>query len=196
MAIVNSDSASVPVSSMTPGSEFFEWMTGGVKSAGVILNEKTAMTVSAIYACVQLIAGAVASLPIPIYQRENDDSRQSVDHPIWRLLNIEPHPIMGAATFWEFILTSKLLHGDGFARIWRKGRYNPEIVSIEPLHPLAVQPLRVGDRLCYYLMYTNEILDQDDILHFTGIGYDITIVNPKLAKVYGYRSMLQMKYAL
>ena len=49
----------------------------------------------------------------------------------------------GAATFWEFILTSKLLHGDGFARIWRKGRYNPEIVSIEPLHPLAVQPLRV-----------------------------------------------------
>lgn len=196
MAIVNSDSASVPVSSMTPGSEFFEWMTGGVKSAGVILNEKTAMTVSAIYACVQLIAGAVASLPIPIYQRENDDSRQSVDHPIWRLLNIEPHPIMGAATFWEFILTSKLLHGDGFARIWRKGRYNPEIVSIEPLHPLAVQPLRVGDRLCYYLMYTNEILDQDDILHFTGIGYDIPIVNPKLAKVYGYRSMSPLKYAL
>ena len=77
-----------------------------------------------------------------------------------------------------------------------KGLYNPEIVSIEPLHPLAVQPMRVGDRLCYYLMYTNEILDQDDILHFTGIGYEIPIVNPKLAKVYGYRSMSPLKYAL
>lgn len=193
---VVSNASSVPVTSMTPGTEFFDWMTGGVASAGVMLNERTAMTVSSIYACVQLIAGAVASLPLPIYQRGKDDNRERTDHPLWPLLNVQPHPILGAATFWEYILTSKLLHGDGFARIWRKGPYNPDVASIEPLHPLAVQPLRVNNRLCYYLMYTNEIIDQDDILHFPGLGFDIPIVNPKLAKVYGYRSLSPLKYSL
>jgi len=44
----------------TKGSELYDWITGGISSAGTVVNERTAMGVSTVYACVSLIGGAIA----------------------------------------------------------------------------------------------------------------------------------------
>jgi HK97 family phage portal protein len=174
-----------PLTSGTRGSELSQLLTNGTSYAGPAVNERTAMTVSAVYACVRLIAGAIASMPLPIYQRTKD-GREKIDHDLWWMLNEQPNPDMTAAVFREYIVSSKLLYGDGFAVIHRKNPYSPVIDRIEPVNPLYIQVKRIEGRrlyIVYALDGTAEVHEQDDILHFPGIGYD------------GLRSISPIRYA-
>lgn len=182
-------SQTYPLSSGVAGSELYEWLTAGVKSAGVAVNEGTAMSVSAVYACVGLIGGAISGLPLPIYKRAGVD-RERVDHPLWRILNRRPHPAWSAAAFREFLVASVLLHGDGFARILRPSPKSPIVLALEPAHPLNVEVLRRDDGRRIYNVADPEAnviypgVDQDDMIHIPGLGFN------------GLRSMTPLNYAL
>lgn len=183
------NNAAVPSSSVVRGSDGYSMFTIP-NNAGVPVTESTVMNVSAVYACIQLISGAMASLPLPIYERTTT-GRQRVDHPLWWLLNEQPIARCSASTFWRYMMTSKLLHGDGFALIKRKSVFSPEIVSITPWHPLAVNVFLNGDRLAYqFINYIggqgieSQMYDQDDVLHFTGVGFN------------GLRSVSPLRHAL
>ncbi|MFQ3230870.1 phage portal protein [Reinekea sp.] len=153
-------------------SEAFDVLTNGITSAaGLAVNEQTAMSVGAVYACVRLIAGAISGLPIPIYQH-TEDGREKVDHPYGWLINTEPNPMWLSSTFWQYIVKSKLLHGDGFAAIYRKGA---EVQEIIPLDPRIVEPEKKNGYLIYWVFPNDSDpfwLHQDDVLHFSGLGYD------------------------
>lgn len=164
-----------PSSAGTSGSQLYEWLAGANKSvAGPAVTERTAMGVGAVYACVGLIGGAIASLPLPIYQR-TDAGRQRIDnHDLWWLLNEQPCPCMSAAVMWEYLTWSLLLHGDAFAVIKRASRMSPKIVGFEPVHPLSVTVQEVQERLVYTVVDCDEtlVLDQDDMIHVPGLGFD------------------------
>ena len=55
--------------SVFTSSNFIDWYTMGMQTAGVLVSEQTAMQVGAVYACVALIGGIIASMPAQIYQR-------------------------------------------------------------------------------------------------------------------------------
>lgn len=176
----------VPVSEIRRGSEPFDWLTGGVPGAARPVTERSAMAIGAIYACVALIGGAVGSLTLETYRRVGS-SREAYRPDLWWLLNEEMHPRWSAPVAWEFGMQSLLLHGDLFQRIRRKGRYSPDIAALEPYHPLAVDPIRNGDRLVYRLYNedgTSEVVDQDDMIHVPGPGFD------------GLRGMSQIRHVL
>ena len=165
-----------PLSSGTYGSELYEWMTGGRSSAGPAVTERSAMAIAAVYACVSLISGATASLPLPIYER-TADGRRRVDHNLWWLFNKEPTKAMSAAVFWEFMIQSLMIHGDAFARIRRVGPSGKDIGGFEPLHPLSeVAPYKTeSGRLAYKLTPVGgapDVVDQDDMLHIPGLGFN------------------------
>lgn len=173
---------------ITKGSELFEWMTGGLSSAGTAVTELTAMRVSAVYACINLIGGAIASLPLPVYKRTLD-GRERADHDVWWLLNEQPHPAWSAATFWEYLSASKQLQGDAYARILRASPMSPRIVGFEPLYKPRLVTFRLSDgRLGYrYTPPGTEKavdIDQDDMLHIPGPGFD------------GLSGMSQIRHAL
>lgn len=177
-------------STLVSSSEFIDWYTNGFKSAGQYVTELTAMQVSAVYACVSLIGGAIASLPLPVYKREND-TREKVKDDIYWLLNEQPCEGYTAAIFWESMLSSLLLHGDAFALIERNPR-SAKITGFEWLHPGLVQEIiidpKTGDRVYkvrdgHDKTKTKTILSAD-IIHVAGPGYD------------GYRGMSQIKWVL
>ncbi|MBN9376475.1 MAG: hypothetical protein J0I40_14025, partial [Cellulomonas sp.] len=61
------------------------------------IDERTAMRASAVYACVALIAGKVAALPLQINERTPDGPRRLEQlHDYWWLLNERPHPGLSA----------------------------------------------------------------------------------------------------
>lgn len=162
---------------------------GSLSTAGPAVTERTALAISAVYACIGLIGGAIASLPLPIYRRTKD-SRERVDHLLSDLLNLEPTPACSSAVWREYLLWSLLLHGDGMARIHRKGgrrSLQPDIVRLEPIHPLDVSVSINGARLAYQMIDFTEgrtiTLDQDDMLHIPGLGFD------------GCRGMSPLRYA-
>lgn len=174
-----------PTSSGTSGSQLYEWLTGGAASAaGPSVTERTAMSIGAVYACVGLIGGAIASMPLPIYKR-TPDGRQRVDHDIWWLLNEQPCTCMSAAVMWEYLIWSLLLHGDAFAVIKRVSPMSPVIAEIEPVHPLCVTVQEVNERLIYTIVDEDEahVVDQDDMLHIPGLGFN------------GLRGLSPLRYA-
>lgn len=181
---------SVSSTNMTMDS-FNEFVTGGMSTAGVYLNERTAMTISAVFACIQLIAGAVASLPLPVYRIAANGDRERVDHPNHWFVNQQASPVYSSSAFWSYMILSKCLHGDGFARIHRVTPYTSDVKMLEPLHPLCVQVLlNPQDKSRRLYVVTNsltgitETIDQDDILHFTGLGFN------------GLRSLSPLRYSL
>lgn len=141
--------------------------------AGVRVTKETAMRVSVVYAAVSLVAGAIASLPISIYER---GSREKVDHDYWYLLNENAGGVWSAFTFWEYLMSSKLFEGDGFAELVRSSVRSSKIIALKPLHPLSVDPFKKGDKVLYRVnpsdggpAYT---LDSADMLHIPSLGFD------------------------
>ncbi len=147
-------------------------------------TESTALTVSAVYACVNLIAGAVAMLPLDIYRRDLNTGEVDKIHndPLWWVFNEEMTPRWGAPQAWEFMTQNMLLHGDGFARIHRDSKAAPN--GLEPIHPTRVTVvLNPNNKRLIYgiapepLMQGNfqdqfEVLDQDDMIHVPGAGFN------------------------
>lgn len=168
------NSASIPVSDGVKGSELYQWLTGNnISAAGPSVNERTALGIGAVYACIGLIGGAVSCLPLPIYRR-GSDGRERVDHDVWWLLNEQPCACMSAAVMWEYVIWSLLLHGDAFIIIKRASKLSPKIVELEPVHPSTVSVQEVEERLVYTVFDDGiaEVYDQDDVLHIPGLGFN------------------------
>jgi HK97 family phage portal protein len=159
--------------------------------AGPPVTPESAMRLSAVYRSTALLSGAVATLPLPVYRLGDDgETRESArDHPVRYLLNEQPTPRFTAATFWEFVTASMLLRGDGFAVLIRNRA--GEIQEIIPVPADCVTPRRDGNRLIYVVYLYNDGygpakpigLDQDDVLHFPGFGFN------------GLRSMSVIRWA-
>lgn len=140
--------------------------------AGQVVTKETAMRVSAVYACVRLIAGSIAALPLPVYERTPLGRKQIEDHPLHWILNEEPTPRFTASTMWEYVTKSVLLRGDGF--VWIKRNRAGVINELIPIDPDMVIVERKENRLVYYVQEgdTRFGLDQDDMLHFPGFGFN------------------------
>lgn len=148
-------------------------------AAGAVVNETTAMRVSAVYAAVRLLSGAVATTPCSFYRRTPEGRERANDHDYWWLFNEQPCARFTAATFWEFITTQSLLRGDGIAYLVRANRYSPRVTGVIPVPRGQVDILRVGDRLRYRIhdqladgTWAYFVADQDDVLHFPGFGFN------------------------
>lgn len=147
-------------------------LLGGFRSAtGYAINEESAMRVSAVYACVRLIASAIATLPLHIYERTNE-TRREIDSPLWYLLNESPHGRWTAASMWEWVIKCNCLRGDAFIVLIRNGAGN--VVEMRPLHPNMVRVNRNGDRLDYYVHEYDRYygVEQENMLHIPGFGFD------------------------
>jgi HK97 family phage portal protein len=142
--------------------------------AGKAVTEHTARQVATVYACVALLAGAVATLPLAVYER-TPDGRKRADHPYWWLLNEQPYSEVSAAVFWEFMVEAYLYHGDMFAEIVRPGFYSNQVSGLIPLHPCRVSAFRQDGRLLYRVVAESgavRVLDSADVLHVPGLGFD------------------------
>lgn len=132
-----------------------------------------AMRVAAVFACVRLIAGAIASLPLNVYERTKEGGRSQADHPYWWLLNEQPSPIWTSALAWENALTSMLLWGDAYFFI-RRNRLTNEIAELRPMPYHCTQVERKNGRLTYYFDDDGVRFgaDQSDVLHLPGFGFN------------------------
>lgn len=156
-------------------------------AAGVQVTPQSAMRIAAVYACVRILAGAIASMPCNVYRRDAK-ARERIDHDYWWLLNESPDANWTAASFWEWMVQSVLMRGDGFAHLIRaSGGLSNRIVGIKPLHPDGVEVIDDGKRLAYAYTETatgkRVFVAQEDMLHFAGLGFD------------GRRSMSVLQYA-
>jgi HK97 family phage portal protein len=120
-----------------------------------------------------------------VYLRSADgDLSRDINSELWWILNEEFSPRWAASAGWSFLTASKLLHGDGFAEILRSP--SGRITGLVPIHPNRVRVVAApdGSRLVYEIqpdptieapnraMSIVRVLDQDDVLHVPGFGFN------------------------
>ena len=155
----------------------------GRTTSGKPVNERTAMQTTAVYACVRILAEAVASLPLHVYEYQDDGGKKLVhDHPLYYLLHDEPNPEMSSFVFRETLMTHLLLWGNAYAQIIRDGA--GRVLGLYPLLPDKMEVQRDDKGNIYYVYsrnsdenpmfkeYGNIKLKAEDVLHIPGLGFD------------------------
>ncbi|MGC4031472.1 MAG: phage portal protein [Tepidisphaeraceae bacterium] len=149
----------------------------GYNDSSVAVSESTALAASAVYACVKILAEAVAQLPVHVYQR--GEGGKDYAHPVARLLAAEPNEFMTSATFRETLLLNLCLYGNAYAFIERDELGVP--VGLYPLRSDCTRPIRDGGELQYQtrLGSTNVLLSPVQVLHVLNFSFDgITGISP------------------
>jgi HK97 family phage portal protein len=148
---------------------------GAPVSAGVSVNEQTALTYSAVWAAVHLISSHIAGVPLPLYKRlPNGGKERFTKHPLYRLMHDQPNPRMGSMVFRRTLQAHKLVWGNGYAEIARNTATG-QPVALWPLLPYAVEPFYEGGLLRYRVHNPTRppsIFNPSDILHIKGDSED------------------------
>ena len=145
----------------------------GQSGSGKVVNERSSMQTTAVFACVRIIAETVASLPLHTYKYAGDGKEKVYSHSLYRLLHDEPNKEMTSFTLRETMMTHLLLWGNAYCQIIRNGR--GEVLSLHPLLPDKMTVDRDKNGNLYY-MYLKEglnyYLHADEVLHIPGLGFD------------------------
>ena len=72
----------------------------GGSNSGKAVNEKSAMQMTAVYACVRILSESIAGLPVHIYKYTDSGSKEkAIKHPLYRLIHDDPNPEMTSFVF-------------------------------------------------------------------------------------------------
>lgn len=140
-------------------------------SAGVRVNDATAMRLSAFFACVRLISSTIGSLPMSVFvTAANGERVVARDSALYRVLHESPNADQTPVDYFEFMVISLLLRGDHFARkVIEGGR----LIALVPVNPALVSVRRKSNgRLGYRWSDKGQDfdLDEDDVFHVRGFG--------------------------
>lgn len=155
----------------------------GGTTSGKVVNERTAMQTSAVYACVRILAESIAGLPLHIYQYKPDGGKERVhNHSLYPVLHDEPNPEMTSFVFREVMMSHLLLWGNAYAQIIRDGR--GRVLALYPLLPNKMDVDRSPNGELYYTYWRDRdehrynsnagavTLRRDEVLHIPGLGFD------------------------
>ena len=172
--------------------------TFGTATSGERVDEKSAMQIAAVYACVRLLAESVAQLPLHLYRYTDGGAGKEMasEHALYPLIHRQPNPEMSSFTWRETMMAHLLLYGNSFNQIIRDGKN--DILGLYPLLPENVEVDRDDHGELYYVYhaYTDETpgemnkdiyFRRDEILHIPGLGFNGLV---------GFSPIAMMKNAL
>lgn len=148
---------------------------GGPETAsGAVVTPEKALGVAAVYGCVRIIAGAVATMPLGLKRKVDARTRVDVDDdPVALVLRRKPNEWMTPSGFRRMMTGHVLLRGNAYAMIVRsRGR----VVELVPMHPDRVRAEQADDLGVVYT-YTRKdgrqiVLPQSDVFHLVGLTLD------------------------
>ena len=146
---------------------------GRWSNSGSYVSDSTVLNFSAVFCAVGHISSQIASLPLHVYRRVDDNRRERVrDHPAYHLLHTRPNDEMTSFTWRETEVSHDLLQGNSYSQIVKSGF---GIQALVPLNPLRINPERQGGRLQFRFRNddgTERTISADVILHVPGLSFD------------------------
>ncbi len=127
---------------------------------------------AAAWACVNLLAGTIASLPLMVYRERNGRREVAKDHPLYRVLHDSPNADQTSLDFWEFVCSCLEMHGNAYCEVER-GNDGRVIALSPPLLPEMMAVRRLGNGDLEYRWTDNgreRKATQATILHIRGFG--------------------------
>ncbi|PWR07590.1 phage portal protein [Micromonospora sicca] len=132
--------------------------------AGANVSQDSALSLSAVYTCVSLIADAVAALPVDAV-RTIGETRKPAPGPVWLS---KPNPFDTPFDFWQKVMTSLLTDGNAFVRVYRNG--GGKVVALVPLDPRTVRVELTEDGSGVLYKVADVTLFDRDVIHVKGFA--------------------------
>jgi HK97 family phage portal protein len=128
--------------SMKNPPEIFKNIFGGIDTkAGVKVDEGTALSLTAVWACVLIISRTMGVFPLPVYKRLTPRGKERApEHPLYKVLHDKPNDYM-TSFIWRMITSiHQNLWGAGISEIEFDSKGNP--VALWPIPPWRVEPVK------------------------------------------------------
>lgn len=168
-----------PSQSIGSGDHWLFRYMGGKTDTGMVVDERLAITLPVVYACISIIADSIAMLPVEVVAESQNALGQRIripqaDHPTALLLNAAPNKYMTPFTFRQTLLTQTLMRGNGYASLMLNGRGGVE--AILPLgafgaYPFFQQPEADYPDL-YYRLWDGTEVPSTQVFHARGMTMD------------------------
>ena len=150
------------------------WFFEDANQPAPLLSPEDSLQISAAWRCVNIVSGALASIPWYVMMRTVQGDIEYPQHPIQRLLSAGPNPEMTSVLFKETMISHVLLHGNAYAEIVRDVGGRP--VEMYPLPPDRVQPIRDDANELFYRVTQAQdeqiIIHPADMFHVPGLSWD------------------------
>lgn len=134
-----------------------------------------AMRLSAVFACIRVLAESFAVLPLRMYQEGT--SRKQVPHWLLGLINRTPNPWQTGYEWREMMMAHLCMRGNAYNEIVTDRRGN--ITQFTPLHPdrMKVEWIGGGSEWDYRYRYTDRmgqehVFVRGEIWHLRGLSSD------------------------
>mgnify|MGYP001286480982 CR=1 FL=1 len=149
------------------------WNLAGSQSlSGESVTESSALTYSAVWNAVTLIAGTVSTLPLHLLRNDQNKTVQADEKKLFRVMHSEFNKYMTAQIGREVLTAHILTWGNCYAEKVYNG-YG-DIIELWPIPPNRVRMEMKEGELIYQIRVDNEDipLKRDQILHIPGLGFD------------------------
>lgn len=142
-----------------------------------VFDTDKALTLTAVWCAIRLLAESVSSLPISVYTKQkNGDKLEDTKSPIYNLVKFKPNYYQNKITFFEFIMLSICTEGNSYVQIVRNNSGIPvQLICLDPSNVTVV----VNNNELFYQVDGGAVLDSSDMLHFKTITDDgVTGLSP------------------
>lgn len=133
----------------------------------------SAMSVAAVWACVNLLSRSIATLPAALYQNRKGKFVIAENEDVHRLIAVSPNGISSPSELFQLLMAHLLLKGNFYAE---KVMFGGKIQSLLPLEPDRCEPkMRPDGSLVYEYSQPGRparVYTQDQILHVRGLTLD------------------------
>ena len=126
-----------------PSETLVRAMGGAPTSSGVQVNEPRSLGLTAVWACIRLLAWTQASLPMVLYRDKKPRGKEKAkEDRMYDILRYRPNPEQTTFDWVEHMSRMQNLYGAGVSEIEFDGRGRP--VAFWPIHTDRVRPKRVA----------------------------------------------------
>lgn len=146
------------------------------------LTADAAMRLTAVYACVRVLAESVSMLPFVLYtEAKNGAKKPQKNHWLYRLFAVQPNSFQNPMEFRETMQGALALRGNAFARIVSNGA--GEVTQLVPIHPDRVTIEMLGDTNWRYIVRNGDgsqsTINRGSMFHLRGLSVDGVVgLNP------------------
>lgn len=146
--------------------EFWRGFFGLGTTSGEVVTQEKALALDAVWACTNLIANAVGTLPCMVYKA--DGTTVDRDSELYELLHNLPNMDDTAPEFWSMVAMCLCLDGNFFAE---KKMSGARLIALNPLPPLSVNVCRNSRNDRFYEVIESgkkRIIAEKNMFHVRG----------------------------
>ncbi|MDI5890611.1 phage portal protein [Halomonas rhizosphaerae] len=152
------------------GQNLAEYFDGDI---GITVDNQSAMTLSAVYACTYVLSSSIAQLPLHVMRKQGDRIEAAKDHPAYWLLHDEPNSWQTSYKWRETKQAHVVGWGNGYTQAIRSPR--GELRELVTRRPWETSLVRNGNRWLYAVIDEDEgsrAVQMEDMIHVRALGSD------------------------